>query len=212
MSEEINEVPVAEESAAPSGGGKKKLILLVLVVLLLVGGGGGAYFFFLRGSSAEEGEEIAETKDTEKKSKKKSQPEEDEEEEEEEPKSSKTSSASKSSLKSAIPKDEEVKHIIELQPFIVNLADSDQARYLRLSVSVGIGGEEEAGEGEKADPIFITRVRNAMLAVLSVKSSEEVLTVEGKAKLRKELLKAAQTASEEPHVEAIYITDFIVQL
>ena len=30
--------------------------------------------------------------------------------------------------------------------------------------------------------------------------------------LRKELLKAAQAASEEPHVQAIYITDFIVQL
>ncbi|HQU83401.1 MAG TPA: flagellar basal body-associated FliL family protein [Pyrinomonadaceae bacterium] len=210
MSEEMNEIPVAEEEAAPTGGGKKKLILLVLVVLLLVGGGGGAYFFFFRHSAAEEGEETAEAKDTgKKKSSKKKAVEEDEEEET--PKDGKTSSASKSSLKSAIPSDEDVKSVIELQPFIVNLADEDQARYLRLSVSVGIGGEE-GGKEEKASPIFITRVRNAMLAVLSVKSSEEVLTVEGKAKLRKELLKAAQAASEEPHVEAIYITDFIVQL
>lgn len=210
MSEENNEIPVAEEGAATSGGGKKKLILLVLIVLLLVGGGAGA-FFFLKGSKAE-GEETAEAEKPEKKSSKKKALEEDEEEEETaDTKGGKTASASKSSLKSAIPNDEDVKHIIELQPFIVNLADEDQARYLRLSVSVGIGGEE-GGKEEKADPIFITRVRNAMLAVLSVKSSEEVLTVEGKAKLRKELLKAAQTASEEPHVEAIYITDFIVQL
>lgn len=209
MSEENNEIPVVGEETAPSGGGKKKLILIVLIVLLLVGGGAGA-FFFLKGSSAE-GEETAETEKREKKSSKKKALEEEEEEEPTDPKGGKTSSASKSSLKSAIPNDEDVKHIIELQPFIVNLADEDQARYLRLSVSVGIGGEE-SGKEEKADPIFITRVRNAMLAVLSVKSSEEVLTVEGKAKLRKELLKAAQTASEEPHVEAIYITDFIVQL
>lgn len=212
MSEENNEIPMPEEGVAPSGGGgKKKLILLVLIVLLLIGGGAGA-FFFLKGSGAE-GEETAEAEKPEKKSGKKKAVEEEEEEEEEpaESKGGKSSSASKSSLKSAIPKDEEVKHIIELQPFIVNLADEDQSRYLRLSVSVGIGGEE-GGKEEKADPIFVTRVRNAMLAVLSVKSSEEVLTVEGKAKLRKELLKAAQTASEEPHVEAIYITDFIVQL
>lgn len=206
MSEENNEIPAAEgEAAAAGGGGKKKLILLVLVVLLLAGGGGGAYFF-LRGGSTEEGAETASAKEKKSKAKK----EEPEEEEEEEPKGDK-SSASKSSLKSAIPKDENVKHIIELQPFIVNLADTDSARYLRLTVSVGVGGEEGGGE-EKADPIFITRVRNAMLAVLSVKTSEEVLTVEGKAKLRKELLKAAKAASEEPHVEAIYITDFIVQL
>ena len=51
-----------------------------------------------------------------------------------------------------------------------------------------------------------------MLAVLTTKKSEDVLSVEGKTKLRKELLEAAQAASEEPHVEAIYITDFIVQL
>lgn len=211
MSEENNEIPISEEEAPPSGSGKKKLILLVLIVLLLVGGGGAGAFFFLKGSSAK-GEETVEADKPEKKSsKKKALEEEEEEEEPTDPKSGKTSSASKSSLKSAIPNDEDVKHIIELQPFIVNLADEDQARYLRLSVSVGIGGEE-SGKEEKADPIFITRVRNAMLAVLSVKSSEEVLTVEGKAKLRKELLKAAQTASEEPHVEAIYITDFIVQL
>ena len=55
-------------------------------------------------------------------------------------------------------------------------------------------------------------IPNAMLAVIADKKSEDVLTVEGKAKLRKELLKAAQAASEEPHVRAIYITDFIVQL
>lgn len=210
MSEEMNEIPAAEE-AAPSGGGKKKLILLVLVVLLLVGGGGGAYFFFFRHSAAQEGEETAEAKETGKKKPSKKKAVEEDDEEEEAPKNGKTSSASKSSLKSAIPNDEDVKSVIELQPFIVNLADEDQARYLRLSISVGIGGEESGGS-EKADPIFITRVRNAMLAVLSVKSSEEVLTVEGKAKLRKELLKAAQAASEKPHVEAIYITDFIVQL
>ncbi len=51
-----------------------------------------------------------------------------------------------------------------------------------------------------------------MLAVLSVKKSDDVLTVDGKSKLRKELLEAAQSASDEGKVEAIYITDFIVQL
>ena len=51
-----------------------------------------------------------------------------------------------------------------------------------------------------------------MLAVLSDKKSEEILSVEGKTKLRKELLQAAQAASENPEVKAIYITDFIVQL
>jgi flagellar FliL protein len=65
---------------------------------------------------------------------------------------------------------------------------------------------------EKPGTLFTTRIRNAMLALLTTKTSEDVLTVEGKAKLRKELLRAARAASEEPKVEAIYITEFIVQL
>jgi flagellar basal body-associated protein FliL len=79
-----------------------------------------------------------------------------------------------------------------------------------MTVSLGIDGAEVAGE--KPDQLFTTRVRNALLAVLSEKKSDQILTVEGKNKLRKELLKAAQSASENPEVKAIYITDFIVQL
>lgn len=106
--------------------------------------------------------------------------------------------------------DEDVKKVIEVPPFIVNLADAEQARYLRMTVSLGVGGE--GGEKDKPDAVFLTKVRNAMLAVLSEKTSEQILTVEGKSKLRKELLKAAQASAEEPEVIAIYITDFIVQL
>lgn len=176
--------------------GKSKLIIIILAVLLVALGGGGAGYYFLSGSAADKA-------DGGKKSKASKDSEESEEGEGEE-----KSSSSSESLKSALPEDEDVKEIIELQPFIVNLADTEQARYLRMSVSLGIG----ESEGEKPEQLFMTRVRNAMLAVLADKSSEEILTVEGKTKLRKELLKAARAAAEEPEVQAIYITDFIVQL
>jgi len=201
-----NTTPEITETAEPAAkGGKLKLIIIALIVVLLAGGGG--YYFFLRPKG--ETEETAEKseKETKKNTKKESKEEEKEESESE---SSSSKSPSKASLDDALVDDEDVKHVIELQPFIVNLADDDQARYLRMTVSVGIGGE--GGESEKPDTIFITRVRNAMLAVLSVKKSEDVLSVKGKSKLRKELLNAAQKASEEPEVKAIYITDFIVQL
>jgi len=68
----------------------------------------------------------------------------------------------------------------------------------------------EEGE-EKPDPVFTTRVRNAVLAVLMTKSSADVLSAEGKAALRKELLQAIRAAAEEPRVLAIYITELIVQ-
>lgn len=180
-------------------GGKKFILIGLVLVLLLGGGGAGFYFWRIAGTQAAEGPD---KKAGEKKaSNKKAEAESDSENE---TKPSKKSGA----VDSAIPEDEEVKQIVELPPFIVNLADSEQARYLRMTVSLGVAGEES----EKPDQLFITRVRNAMLAVLSEKSSDQILTAEGKAKLRKELLQAAKAASSEPEVKAIYITDFIVQL
>jgi flagellar FliL protein len=211
MSEPTNS-PETENDAPKKKG--KLMIIVILLVLILAGGGAGGYFYF-SGSSGEKSEESAKNEKKESSGKtKKSKSEKEEEEEEPEPKKPEKKSkgpSAKKSLETSLPEDEGVKHIVDLQPFIVNLADEGEARYLRMTVSVGVG-EHGGGESEKADPLFITRVRNAMLAVLSIKTSEEILTIEGKAKLRKELLKAAQAASEEPHVEAIYITDFIVQL
>lgn len=186
-----------ETSGAETKRPKKKifkLIILVFLLLALVGGGAaGGYFYF---GARKDKEEATETKDE--KGKK------DDQEGGSEP-----AKHGDTQVAGVIPNDEAVKTVVELPPFIVNLADAEQARYLRMTVSVGIGGEEG---GEKPSELFMTRVRNVLLAVLSEKKSEDVLTVEGKAKLRKELLEAAQAASEEPHVEAIYITDFIVQL
>src|SRR5262245_12210954 len=55
--------------------------------------------------------------------------------------------------------DEEVAEVVELLPFIVNLADREEPKYLRMTVSLGIS---EASE--KPDPLFTTKIRNAILA------------------------------------------------
>ena len=116
-------------------------------------------------------------------------------------------------LELSLPDDGDVKQVIELQPFIINLADEGEARYLRMTVSLGLDGGEGGGEGEsKPDTLMTTKVRSAMISVLTTKHSDEILSVEGKALLRKELLRAARAVVKEPEVHAIYITDFIVQL
>ena len=194
-----------EDVAETTKKGGKKLIVIIAIAILLAGAGGGFYYWRTTSASA--------AADTGKKDKKKSQADE-QSDDTENPSDEKTdknpSDKPGDPLKNALPNDEDVKKIVELPPFIVNLADTEQARYLRMTVSLGVDGEE--GGSEKPDQLFMTRVRNVMLAVLSDKKSDEILSVEGKTKLRKELLQAAQAASEEPKVQAIYITDFIVQL
>jgi flagellar protein FliL len=217
MSEATTPAPAAG-AAEPKK--KSKLILIVaLAALLLAAGGGGYWFFVLRPKAAEAKGARGGKGEKDEKAKKaggkkadageeEQGDEEDGEEESAEGQAASNQDAVKKQFKLELPDDKEVKKIIELPPFIVNLADEGEAYYLRLSVSVGVGGEGE----EKPDPLFTTRVRNAMLAVLTTKTSADVLTQEGKSKLRKELLKAARAASAEPRVEAIYITDLIVQL
>lgn len=206
---------VAPETAkgdAPKGKGKLIPILIVAVVVL-AGGGGGAYWYFAHSKAEAKAEEGEGKSGAEKgKAKGKAAEEEDPEAADEEAASEEEEPPKKGASASLrLPDDSKVKQIIELQPFIVNLADPNEARYLRLVVSLGIGGEEE-GEAEKPDPLFTTRIRNAMLAVLTARTSEEVLSNEGKAKLRRDLLRAARMAGKDAHVEAIYITEFIVQL
>ena len=201
MSETVN------QEGAPAGGdppkkSKTKLIVILLVVFLLLGaGGGGGYYYFVVAANAADGEDHSEEKKSKKKKKKRSKKSDDEDDEEDSERST--------LLENALPDDEDVKHIIDLPAFVINLADTEQARYLRMTVNLGVA---EKPHEKEPDPLFMTRVKNAMLAILITKKSEDVLSVEGKSKLRKELLEAAQAASEEPEILAIYITDFIVQL
>lgn len=188
MSETGNSNTPNEETNKPKKK-KGKLFLIVGLVVFLIAGGAGGYYFWSKSRATDE---KAESKTKDKTDSKKNSGE----------------AENSDSSETDLPDDANVKQVVELQPFIVNLSDVESARYLRMSVSLGIGDEGE----EKPDPLFLTRVKNAMLTVLTTKKSEDVLSVEGKTKLRQELLKAAQAASEKPHVEAIYITDFIVQL
>jgi flagellar protein FliL len=181
---------------------KSKKMLIIIVAVLLLGGGGGYYFLRVRGADS--------GKAKDKNAQKKNKAEDTNSDTANAEKGGKDADAgsNKKLLEMSLPEDSDVKQVIELQPFIVNLADDNEPRYLRMTVSVGLA---EAGEA-KPDPLFTTKIRNAMLAVLTSKKSEQILTVEGKATLRKELLAAARAAVEEPEVHAIYITDFIVQL
>ena len=171
----------AEVVAPPKPKKRKKLFVMLLAALLVSAGAASAWFFLyrVRPASAKAAAESAEPRAAH----------------EGEPKGD--------------AEEGEVSEVVELQPFIINLADENEPRYLRMTVSLGLSAE--GGEG-KADPLFTTKVRNALLNVMTTKRSQDVLTVEGKALLRKQLLIAAREAVSKPRVSAIYITDFIVQL
>jgi flagellar FliL protein len=100
---------------------------------------------------------------------------------------------------------------LNLEPFIVNLADKDEVRFIKASFKLGLGGAKEAEELEK-NAVFLAATRDAIISLLTAKTSNEILTPEGKDALRKDILKKVNTLMPKGKIEEVYIVDFVVQL
>lgn len=81
----------------------------------------------------------------------------------------------------------------------------------------GHGGGEKKGEGAAPLPEFMAKreiqIKDTLLRVLSSKKAEDVLTTEGKERLKEELIEGLNeaVALEEPPLTAVYFTEFIIQ-
>ena len=106
-----------------------------------------------------------------------------------------------------------VKSVMHLESFVVNLNGEGETGYLRLGIDLGLeeeeaaGGEEAKKKGAGPTPI----IRDTVLTVLAKSTSSELLTVEGKEKLKKDLLEAFEERLPEVGVLEVYFTEFIVQ-
>lgn len=184
-----------EEQEAPPKKSKLPLIIIVVVAVLVIGG--VAAFLVLGGSEAGEGEEGFDG-----------------------------------------AKHAEVHYeTAKLEPFIVNLSEStsfikvsmlveyDPAVFERAAGRGKRGGRGHGGGGSgggaKAEsgglpPLMQQRepmIRDAVIRILSSHKAEEVLSPEGKEKLKEELVEAINEAIglEEGPVVNIYFTEFVIQ-
>lgn len=99
--------------------------------------------------------------------------------------------------------------VIVLEPFLVNLADTNAARFARISLRLVVATKEEAKEATD-DLVKQTRLRSAILDLLTQQTADRVITPEGKAELRKEMAeRAARILGHE--VSDVLFTDFVVQ-
>lgn len=105
----------------------------------------------------------------------------------------------------------EVKVTAGLDPFLVNLADPQAVRFVKVTFQLGMTGDSE--EFSK-NPVAIAAARDAIISLLSAKTSEQILTVEGKDKLRKEVRDRVNSilGASKTRVQNVYIVEFVVQL
>lgn len=96
---------------------------------------------------------------------------------------------------------------MELAPFLVNLADPGGGHYLKATLTLELQNER-ASEWINAR---LPRVRDRVLLLLSSKESAELLSAEGKFRLRDDVLRAVNEMMGEDKVSAVYLTEFVVQ-
>ena len=97
--------------------------------------------------------------------------------------------------------------VLAMDPFVVNLADPGRPRYLKLVVQVELNSGQASGELEALKP----KSRDALLMLLSSKTSEEMVTVGGKETLRNEIMRRLNSLLTQGKVTEVYFTEFVVQ-
>jgi flagellar protein FliL len=102
-----------------------------------------------------------------------------------------------------------VKDVLGLEPFLVNLADADEVRFLKATFQLGM--EEELKE-ESKEASETPAIRDSIISLLSSKTADQILTIQGKDKLREEIRARINAIASENKVIEVYIVDFVVQL
>ncbi len=97
--------------------------------------------------------------------------------------------------------------MFDLEPFIVNLADAPDIRYLKLTVK--LEAENEAVTAELS--ARIPQIRDAVLVLLSSKDVNAVRTTQGKFQLRDEITQRINGLLPKPGIRSAYFTEFVVQ-
>lgn len=97
--------------------------------------------------------------------------------------------------------------MFDLDPFIVNLADTPDVRYLKITIKLEVDNEAVSSDLSAR----VTQVRDAVLVLLSSKDVNAVRTTQGKFQLRDEITQRINSLLPKPGVRSAYFTDFVVQ-
>lgn len=101
--------------------------------------------------------------------------------------------------------------VLDMDPFVVNLADESGNRFLRVNMKLLTWNEDQAAE-LKENAVLSARMRSAILELLSLQYAAPLVTPDGKEELKKAIAeRATETAGEELKVTDVLFVEFVVQ-
>lgn len=97
--------------------------------------------------------------------------------------------------------------LFTLDTFIVNLADVERNRYLRVSMDLELTKPTDTDKINER----LSQIRDRILMILPSKTFEEIASVEGKTALRDEIISKLNGLFQTEVITNIFFTEFVVQ-
>lgn len=97
--------------------------------------------------------------------------------------------------------------VFKLEPFVVNLNEPRGNRYLKTTIQMEMDNDALQTELDRRQP----QVQDIVLALLTSKTSQELQTLEGKFRLREELLSRINALLVNGKIKRVYFTEFVIQ-
>ena len=176
-----------EELEAPQEKKSNMLMIIIIVVLVLIILVGAVATVLLMGDD----EEMAEIKEPQTKEKK--------------ARTSKRKTASSSMDDSR--QLSEIGILYPLDTFTVNLKSDAGRRYLKVTMSLELDGEELSLELDAKTPVL----RDRIIRILSSKTLEEISSKKGKGKISTQVMDILNSMIADGEIRGIYFTEFVIQ-
>jgi flagellar protein FliL len=100
--------------------------------------------------------------------------------------------------------------ILEMDPFVVNLADGGGSRFLRVTLQLVVEDNEAAREIVEQE-VVRAKVRSALLERLALQMADHLVTPEGKKELKKEIGEQAAHSAHGLKISDVLFSEFVVQ-
>ena len=101
----------------------------------------------------------------------------------------------------------ELKAMVPIRPFVVNLARSKGKRFLKVTLTMELNSPEVNAEVNEN----MSKIVDSILLLLSSKSFDDIYTVQGKFKLKDEITTRVNRFLVTGHVKDVYYTEFVIQ-
>jgi len=93
------------------------------------------------------------------------------------------------------------------KPIIVNLAESNAERYLKVDITLELDSEK----GKEDLQSRLPQVLDLLIAITSTKTMDDVSTVSGRNMLRQEMVDKINAILAAGQVKNVYFTEFVIQ-